>query len=278
MLWLFLFSLAVLLSYREQGQVGASFAASLACIVNCGKWMRPCVVSITTLLCLTRVNPSMCGVKFFNTTICSVKLFSPKSNSGVTVAVGSCNCPFVTWIWILGGSSVLKTLAGLDVRFCPIHSEPLYWNRLLSQRGHLLFGRSRNLEVHTAFLFFVSGQLWRIVACRVHSEFRPSQVVFQFVKSIFWERKCCHLHCHWLLCTSLISLYFKLLFLGVTETQYWCAPSLVFQEWFRTKSGYLGWGSPYWRRLWFYIFFCLNWVVWVLLRVSVVEFFWIKIK
>ena len=48
--------------------------ALLTCIVKCGKWMRPYVVSMTTLLCLMKCNPIIGRVRCFNTTKCSAKM------------------------------------------------------------------------------------------------------------------------------------------------------------------------------------------------------------
>ena len=86
--------------------------AILTCIVKCGKWMRPCVVSMTTLLCLKKCNPIIGPVRFFITTECSPKRWSPMTNLSVAVAVGFSNWPFATWIWKLGGSSIFKILDG----------------------------------------------------------------------------------------------------------------------------------------------------------------------
>ena len=80
------------------GLAPASIAAFLACIVRCGKWMRPCVLSMTTLLCLMKSNPIMGPVNFFITTKCSAKVLSPMSNLSVAVDMGFSNRPFATWI------------------------------------------------------------------------------------------------------------------------------------------------------------------------------------
>ena len=86
--------------------------ALLNCIVKCRKWMRPCVVSMTTLLCLIKCNPKKSPVRFFITTKCSAKLWSPTSNLSVAVAIGFSNWPFATWIWKFGGSSIFRILDG----------------------------------------------------------------------------------------------------------------------------------------------------------------------
>ena len=80
------------------GLAVVSIAAFLACIVKCGMWMRPCVVSMTTLLCLLKCNPVMGAVKFFITSKCSAKVLSRMSNLVVAVDMGVCNWPLATWI------------------------------------------------------------------------------------------------------------------------------------------------------------------------------------
>ena len=94
------------------GLAVVSLEALLACIVMCGKCMRPCVVSMTTLLFLIKCNPNIDPVNFFNTTKCSTKILSPVSNLSVDVAIGFSNWPLATCIWKLGGSSILRILIG----------------------------------------------------------------------------------------------------------------------------------------------------------------------
>ena len=55
------------------GLVVVSLEAALTCLVKWGKCMRPCVVSITTLLFLIKCNPIFGPVSFFITTKCSAK-------------------------------------------------------------------------------------------------------------------------------------------------------------------------------------------------------------
>ena len=85
-------------------------AAVLACFIMCGKWMRPCVSSMTTLLCLMKCNPLMGRVKFLIRTKCSARVLSLLLNLSVAVDIGFLNWPFASWIWILGGPSSLKML------------------------------------------------------------------------------------------------------------------------------------------------------------------------
>ena len=80
------------------GLVGVSLEAVLACIVKCGKCMRPCVVSMTTLLFLIKCNPIIGPVSFFITTKCSAKELSPISNITVAVDTGFSNWPLATCI------------------------------------------------------------------------------------------------------------------------------------------------------------------------------------
>ena len=65
------------------GFVVVSLEALLTCIVKCGKCMRPCVVSMTTLLFLIKCNRISSPVNFFITTKCSAKLRSPVWNISV---------------------------------------------------------------------------------------------------------------------------------------------------------------------------------------------------
>ena len=80
------------------GLVVVLLEAVLACIVKCGKCMRPCVVSMTTLLFLIKCNPIIGPVNFFFTTKCSTKVLSPISNLSVAVAKGFLNWPLTTFI------------------------------------------------------------------------------------------------------------------------------------------------------------------------------------
>ena len=61
-----------------------SLEAVLTCSVKCRKCLRPCVVSMTTLLFLMKCNPIIGPVNFFITTKCSAKVLSPVSNLSVT--------------------------------------------------------------------------------------------------------------------------------------------------------------------------------------------------
>ena len=60
------------------GFVVVSLEAFLSCIVKWGKCMRPCVVSMTTLLFFIKCNPSIGPVNFFITTKCSANVFQMK--------------------------------------------------------------------------------------------------------------------------------------------------------------------------------------------------------
>ena len=73
-----------------------SLAVYLSCFEKWGKWMRPSVLSMTTLLGHKKCNPIMGPLKFFITTKCSGKLCSQISNLGVAVAIGFSNWPFAT--------------------------------------------------------------------------------------------------------------------------------------------------------------------------------------
>ena len=64
----------------DWGFAVVSLEAVLTCIVKCGKGMRPCVVSMTTLLFFIKWNPVMGPVNFFITTKFSANILSPVSN------------------------------------------------------------------------------------------------------------------------------------------------------------------------------------------------------
>ena len=102
------------------GLVVVSPEAVLTCIVKWGKWMSPCVVSMTTLLFVIKCNPITGPVNFFITTKCSANELSPISNLSVAVDNGFSNWPLATCIWKLGGSSILRILFGA---FCLIVSK-----------------------------------------------------------------------------------------------------------------------------------------------------------
>ena len=102
------------------GFVVVSLEAVSTCIVKWEKYMRPCVVSMTTLLFFIKCNPVIGPVNFFTTTKCSAKVLSPSSNFSVAVDNGFCNWPLATYIWKLGGSSIFRMLFGA---FCFILSK-----------------------------------------------------------------------------------------------------------------------------------------------------------
>ena len=80
----------------EPGLAFVSLAAFLTLIVKCEKWMRPCVVSMTTLLSLMKCTPTIGAVKVFNTSKCSENISSPVTNLIGGVANGVSNWPFAT--------------------------------------------------------------------------------------------------------------------------------------------------------------------------------------
>ena len=84
------------------GLVGVSLEAVLTCIVKCGKCMRPCVVSMTTLLFLMKCSPIIGPVNFFITTKCSAKILSQIPNFSVAVDIGFSNWPLATCMRKLG--------------------------------------------------------------------------------------------------------------------------------------------------------------------------------
>ena len=94
------------------GFVVVSLEAVSTCLVMCRKRMRPCVVSMTTLLFLIKCNPIIGPVNLLITTNNSAKVLSLISKLSVAFANGSSNWIMTTCIWNLGGSSILKTQFG----------------------------------------------------------------------------------------------------------------------------------------------------------------------
>ena len=90
-----------------------SLAVLLTCIVKWGKWMKPCVVWMITLLFFMKSKPMIGPVTFFITTNCSTEVYSPLTKLIVVVASGFSNWPYATWIWKVGGLSIPKILAGI---------------------------------------------------------------------------------------------------------------------------------------------------------------------
>ena len=81
------------------GLVVVSLEAVFTCIFKWGKSMRPCVLSMTTLLFLIKCNPIIGPVNFFITTKCSAKVLSPISNFSVAVDNGLSNWLLVFENW-----------------------------------------------------------------------------------------------------------------------------------------------------------------------------------
>ena len=61
------------------------FEVLLTCIVGCEECLRPCIVSMTTLLILIKCNPIIGPLSFFITTKCSAILLSPMSNLSLVI-------------------------------------------------------------------------------------------------------------------------------------------------------------------------------------------------
>ena len=104
-----------------------SFRCTFTCIVKCGKWMRPRVVSMTTLLCLLNCNPRTGPARFFIIRKGSAKVWYPISTISVAVANVFSSGPFVTCIWKKGGSSIFRILDGAC---CLIMSTSFWANAL----------------------------------------------------------------------------------------------------------------------------------------------------
>ena len=99
------------------GLVVVSLEAVFTCIVKWGKCMRPCVVSLTTLLFLMFYfyASSMQVLMFY------AKELSPISNFSVAVDSGFSNWPFATCIWKLGGSVNFRILFEAFCLIVPSH-------------------------------------------------------------------------------------------------------------------------------------------------------------
>ena len=72
--------------------------AVLTCNVNFGKFVRPFVVSMTTLLFLIKCSSIMGPVSFLNATECSANILSPISIFSVAVANDFSSWPLATCI------------------------------------------------------------------------------------------------------------------------------------------------------------------------------------
>ena len=96
---------------RVWGSAFVSQAQLLTCMVKCGKWMKPYVVSMTTLLCLMKFKLITGPISFFITMKSSAKLWSMMSNLDFGVADGFSQWPFANWIWKFWAPSILKMLA-----------------------------------------------------------------------------------------------------------------------------------------------------------------------
>ena len=90
-----------------------SLEGVLTCNVKCGKCMRPCVVSMTTLLLPIKCNPIIGPANLFITTKISANILSPISILRAVGAKGFSDRPFATCIWKLGGWSILRKLFGV---------------------------------------------------------------------------------------------------------------------------------------------------------------------
>ena len=152
-----------------------SLEAFLTCIVKSGKCMRPCIVSMTTLLFLIKCNTIFGPVNFFITTKCSAKVLSANLTLNVVAANGFSNCPLPTCIWKLRRSSILRILFGAFSFFlCPSHSRRLHWQMLPSLPGRLPLVYCQNPEAHRAFLAFASGLLQKLMGDEPHLCFHLS--------------------------------------------------------------------------------------------------------
>ena len=95
------------------GFVVVPVEAVLTCNVNCGNYMRPCVVSMKTMLFLIKCNPIIGPVNSFITTKCLANIFSTTSNLIVAFVDGFSNWPLASCDRKWGKSSILKILFGI---------------------------------------------------------------------------------------------------------------------------------------------------------------------
>ena len=138
------------------GFVVVSLETVLTCIVKCGKCMRPSVVSMTTLLFLTKCNPITGPDNFFITTKSSTKVKSPFSVFSVAVDSGFSNWPLATCIQKLGGSPTLKMFFGAFCFIVSKSAQPIaLTNAPESTRAYTirLFSKSRGRLSISCFRF-----------------------------------------------------------------------------------------------------------------------------
>ena len=142
--------------------VVASLEAVLTCIVKWGKRMRPCVVSMTTLLFLVKCKPNIGPGIFFVTTKCFAKVLSPISNFSVAVDDDFSKWSLATCIWKLGGST---TLTMFFAAFCFIVSKSSWAITLTNAPESTtastvrLFSKSRGTYIISCFRFMTNVEI-----------------------------------------------------------------------------------------------------------------------
>ena len=152
------------------------------------KPMRPCLVLMTTLLCLMRGNRSFGPVKFFITVKCSEKVISPILISCVLDANGFSNWLFAACVWKSRQSSIMKMLIGAC---CLIPSNSLRATVLKyapeSTRAFLL-GHSRkpkHIQLFLSAFQDYTGEQW---VTQLFGFFVCHQRFFDG-RGCFWERE-----------------------------------------------------------------------------------------
>ena len=86
--------------------------AVLTCIVKCGKCMRPCVVSRTTLSFLIKGSPKIGCVRFISTTKFSANILSQIQIQSWLLLTVSLTCQLLLVLENRGGSPILRRLLG----------------------------------------------------------------------------------------------------------------------------------------------------------------------
>ena len=134
----------------------------LTCIVNWVKYMRSSVVSMITLLFLTKCNP-LNGLLISSLRQSVHRKYYLQFQNLVELLI----MVFLTGHWLLVYENwedrrFWEYYSGLFLLLYPRHSRHsrrLHWQMLQSPPGHLLLEYSQNLEAHRAFLAFVLGPL-----------------------------------------------------------------------------------------------------------------------
>ena len=139
-----------------------SLEVAITCIFKCRKCMRPCVVSMTTLLFLIKCNSTNGPVHFFITTKCSPDLMF--TNSNLSMVVSDAFFLAICYFYLKNGRIVDFENNNLGFFFYFVQVIPNDCTDKCSRvhQGiylYVILCYSRNPEAHRAFVVFVSGLL-----------------------------------------------------------------------------------------------------------------------